>query len=264
MPDIKFSQFTAGGNVQIDDIVVGLRAADNAKFTFPGTGFSDADGNLILGYSSPGVSAINHIFIQNAQTANAPEISAVGTDVDIGIKIAGKGAGSIDLNTVSFSSTGNISGITTAVFPGSGSGQATLEAQAAAGTPTLQLPNASGTLALISDIPGGGGLVWSAISGTSQTATINTGWIPQNVGLTTITLPATAAIGSFVSIQGQGSGGWLIDAPGTQIIRIGSSPTSAGGTVASANRYDAITLVCIVADTEWAMYGPVTSGFTIT
>jgi hypothetical protein len=120
---------------------------------------------------------------------------------------------------------------------------------------------ASLTIAVTS---GGGGLVWSTIAGTSQSATVNTGWIPQNVGLTTITLPATAAIGSFVSIQGQGSGGWLIDAPGTQIIRIGSSPTSAGGTVASANRYDAITLVCIVADTEWAMYGPVSSGFVIT
>jgi hypothetical protein len=112
-------------------------------------------------------------------------------------------------------------------------------------------------------LPGGAGLFWSAISGSSQTAIINTGLIPQGGTLTTITLPATAPIGSVVAIQGQGSGGWVIQAPGTQLIRIGASPTSAGGTVASANQYDAITLICIVANTEWAMYGPVTSGFTI-
>ena len=45
MADIKFSQFPSGGNVQVGDIVVGLRSADNAKFTFPGTGIEDAHGN---------------------------------------------------------------------------------------------------------------------------------------------------------------------------------------------------------------------------
>jgi hypothetical protein len=405
MADIKFSQFAAGGNVKVGDIVVGLRDADNAKFTFPGTGFSDADGNFILGYSTSGGGSINHLFIENAAATFAPELSARGTDTNIDLQISSKGTGSVLVNTLDIDSVGNISGIVSAIFPGSSSGSATLLAQAAAGTPTLQLPNTSGILALASAIPalplslanggtgasltasnggifysnattgailsgtatadrvllsgsssapswsvttypstttinrllysssndvvgqvtaansavlvsgstgvpvwsntmtngqiiigstgaqpqaasitagagisitpgaasltiaataGGGGLVWSTIAGTSQSATVNTGWIPQNVGLTTITLPSTAAIGSFVSIQGQGSGGWLIDAPGTQIIRIGSSPTSAGGTVSSANRYDAITLVCIVADTEWAMYGPVSSGFVIT
>lgn len=113
-------------------------------------------------------------------------------------------------------------------------------------------------------LAGGGGLFWSVIPGSSQTAIVNTGLIPQSGGLTTITLPSTAPIGSVVSVQGQGSGGWVIEAPGSQIIRIGASPSSAGGTVASANRYDAITLICIVANAEWAMYGPVSSGFVIT
>lgn len=113
-------------------------------------------------------------------------------------------------------------------------------------------------------LAGGGGLFWSVIPGSSQTAIVNTGLIPQSGGLTTITLPSTAPIGSVVSVQGQGSGGWVIEAPGSQIIHIGASPSSAGGSIASVNRYDAITLICIVADTEWAMYGPVSSGFVIT
>lgn len=127
----------------------------------------------------------------------------------------------------------------------------------------ISVTNGANTITIASSTTGGG-LTWATIAGTTQAATVNTGWIPTNVGLTTITLPATAAIGSVISVQGQGSGGWTIDAPGSQIIHVGSTATSAGGTVSSANQYDAITLVCIVADTEWGMYGPVSSGFVTT
>jgi hypothetical protein len=119
-------------------------------------------------------------------------------------------------------------------------------------------------LAITHSSPGGGGLFWSAIPGTSQIATVNTGLIPQNGSVTTITLPTLAALGSVISVQGEGAGGWIIQAAGSQVIRIGASPSSAGGTISSANRYDAITLVCIIANAEWAMYGPVSSGFGIT
>jgi hypothetical protein len=264
MADIKFSQFTAGGNSRVGDIVVGLRGGDNVKFTFPGTGIEDVDGNFLLGYTSIGATAVNYINVANAATTLNPTISAVGSDTNIDLQLSSKGTGSVFINGVTVDYLNNISSIVSATFPGSGSGNALLRAQATAGTPTVQLPTSSGILALTSEIPGGGGVFWSTISGTTQTATVNTGWIPTNVGLTTITLPSTAAIGSVVSIQGEGSGGWTITAPDSQIIHVGSTATSAGGTVSSANRYDAITLVCIVADTEWGMYGPVSSGFVTT
>ena len=38
MADVKFSQFAAGGDTRIGDIVVGLRAGVNTQFTFPGDG----------------------------------------------------------------------------------------------------------------------------------------------------------------------------------------------------------------------------------
>ena len=44
MADVKFSQFNVGGDCQVGDIVVGLRTAENFQFTFPGTGFNDANG----------------------------------------------------------------------------------------------------------------------------------------------------------------------------------------------------------------------------
>lgn len=349
MADIKFSQFTAGGNVQVGDKVVGLRNGDNAQFTFPGTGISDASGNIILGYTSPGAAAINYVSIENAITNTVPSISSKGSDLNVDLQISSKGTSSVFVNTVGFDDAGGIAPVTKITFVGSSSGSVILEAQAAAGTPTLQFPTSSGiltTTAMASGIVnngmqnqlayysatgttvsglssassavlstnsiggpvwlnledgeiaigstsgepaaatltagsgisitngsnsitidctiGGGGLTWGTITGTTQLATVNSGWIPTDVALTTITLPSTAPIGSVVSVQGQGSGGWTIQAPGAQIINVGSTPTSAGGTVSSANRYDAITLVCIVADTEWGMYGPVSSGFVTT
>jgi len=404
MADIKWSQFTSGGNVQVGDISVGLRSADNIQFTFPGTGIGDANGNLMLGYTSPGVGAINHVLIENAVTTTPPSISAAGTDTNIDLKLSSKGASNIHLNNVLVDNTGDISGIATAMFSGSSSGQAILKAQAAAGTPTLQLPNTSGTLALTSALPsfpitlaqggtgasltasnggifysnastgqilagtatanqvllsgastmpswsmatypattaankilyssatntvselasansaslvtnssgvpswagplndgqviigatggtpqaanlsqgpgitintaahnitisaatGGGGLAWSTISGTTQTGVAGAAYIPTNGALTTIDLPATCNPGDMIAVQGQGSGMWTIQANTGQTIHIGSSASSVAGTVSAANQYDAITLVCIVADTDWAMYGPVSSGFVI-
>jgi hypothetical protein len=405
MADIKFSQFTAGNNVRVDDIVVGLRNSDNYKFSFPGTGIEDSSGNLLLGYSSAGISAVNYVFIESGNTTFAPTISALGADTNINLDIESKGTGSVNLNGVSVNSLNSISGITTAVFTGSTSGLATLKAQAVAGTPTIQLPSTSGILALASSIPtfpvslanggtgasltadnggifysnattgailsgtatagqllqsgsssapnwttatypssttanrllyssaanvvgqvtgangaslvstnagvptwsnsmldgqlimgstggqpqaasvtggagitvsagsnsltisataGGGGLAWSNVSGTSQAAAVNSGYITANSSLTTVTLPVTAALGSVIAVQGYGTGGWIIQAPGAQVVHIGSVPSSAGGAIASANQYDSITLVCVVANTAWSLYGPVTSGYTIT
>jgi len=116
MADIKFSQFTAGNNVRVDDIVVGLRNSDNYKFTFPGTGIEDTSGNLLLGYSTAGISAVNHLFFENANTTFAPTISAVGSDTNINLDIESKGTGAVNLNGVSVDSLNNISGITTAWF----------------------------------------------------------------------------------------------------------------------------------------------------
>jgi hypothetical protein len=402
MADIKFSQFALYGDCQVGDIVVGLRAADNAQFTFPGTGFSDANANLLLGYTSPGVGAINHIQIENAVTTTPPIISAQGTDSNINLQLTSKGAGAVSLNSVLVDSNSNISNVNTVMFTGSSSGQAILEAQAVAGTPTLQLPNTSGILALESALPAfpitlaeggtgaslmasnggifysnastgailpgtttagqilrsgsstapswstafypstttlngilysvsaniigqtasansaslvssssgvptwsnsmtngqviigstgaqpqaallsegtgititsapnsitisasGAGLDWVVISGTSQAASVGTGYIPSNGSLTTISLPAICNPGDFIAVQGAGSGGFLIQANSGQVIHIGASASSSAGSVASANQYDAIGLVCIVANTDWSMFGPVSSGFTI-
>ena len=81
-----------------------------------------------------------------------------------------------------------------------------------------------------------------------------------------MTLPATAALGSIVYVQGLGVGGWILTANGGQTVQVGSLATSAGGTVTSGNQWDAIGVVCVVANTTWAMFSSVSSalgGFTV-
>ena len=50
---------------------------------------------------------------------------------------------------------------------------------------------------------GGGGMTWNTVSGTSQTAVVDNGYITNNAGLVTVTLPTTAAVGKVLSIAGQ-------------------------------------------------------------
>ena len=96
-------------------------------------------------------------------------------------------------------------------------------------------------------------LNWATITGTAQAATINTGYLINSATLSTITLPATAAIGSILEIIGVGAGGWrLAQSAGQQVIFGNLSNTSgAGGQLNSTHQRDAIRLVCITADTTW-------------
>ncbi len=107
---------------------------------------------------------------------------------------------------------------------------------------------------------------WNTVTGTSLTMAVNNGYFPNNVGLVTLTLPATSAVGDEIAISGQGSGGWTIAQAAGQQVQIGSvaSTLGAGGSVASTNRYDSLRLVCMVANTLWTTTGGVQSaGLTI-
>lgn len=141
-----------------------------------------------------------------------------------------------------------------------GNGTNYVAASITAGSGITITPGA-GTLT-ISSTGGSGGLSYLPITGTTQTAAVNTGYINQNAASTVITLPVTAPLSSIVAIQGLGAGGWVLTAGAGQTIQVGQTATSSGGTVSSANNFDAISVICIVANTTWAMMGPVSAGFT--
>lgn len=94
---------------------------------------------------------------------------------------------------------------------------------------------------------------WNNVSGTTQAAAVNNGYIISNAGQTTVTLPATAVEGSVVSIQGKGAAGWILAANTGQTIHYGNSASTSSGSLTSTNQWDAVSVVCVTANTTWAV-----------
>ena len=125
------------------------------------------------------------------------------------------------------------------------------------GATNLTLPT-SGTLATTGQF-----VTWNDVAGTSQAAVVNNGYVISNGSLTTVTLPATAAEGSIVAVQGKGAAGWTLAANTGQTIKFGTTTTSSAGSLSSTAQYDCVQVICIVANTTWAVQSAVSGGLTI-
>jgi hypothetical protein len=97
------------------------------------------------------------------------------------------------------------------------------------------------------------GFTFNDVSGTTQAAAFNNGYVISNASQTTVTLPATAALGSRVAVQGKGAAGWILAANTGQVIHLGSSASSTAGSLTSTNLWDAVEVVCVTANTTWAV-----------
>jgi|ERR1044071_3363702 hypothetical protein len=112
---------------------------------------------------------------------------------------------------------------------------------------------------------GSASLGWNNITASSATMAQNDGYVANNAGLVTLTLPATAAFGSLIYVQGLGAGGWKVAQNSGQHIQIGSSASTVGATgfIASTNQYDSICLLCVSANTIWTALGGPQGNITI-
>jgi hypothetical protein len=110
----------------------------------------------------------------------------------------------------------------------------------------------------------GGRVAWAEVTGTTQTAAINSGYILNNAGLVTVTLPAAAAVGDIIQLAGKGAGLWRLAQNASGIVHFGSANTTTGtgGSLTATNRYDCLNLVCIVANNEWVVTSSV-GNFTV-
>lgn len=108
-----------------------------------------------------------------------------------------------------------------------------------------------------------GAITWAQIGGTTQAAAVNTGYIVDDNSLTTITLPATAAFGSVVSVRGLGTAGWRLQANTGQTIKYVGATTSSGGSLSSAEQYDTVDVTCISANLIWSVNASSTTGLTV-
>ena len=91
-----------------------------------------------------------------------------------------------------------------------GSGKVTTSANVGIGTasPAATL-DVNGTVKATS-FSGSGVLPWQVVSGTTQQAVPNTGYILTNASQVTVTLPVSPNVGDVVRVSGVGAGGWTI------------------------------------------------------
>lgn len=105
----------------------------------------------------------------------------------------------------------------------------------------------------IASTGGGSSFTWNTVSGTSQAMAVNNGYIANNAGLVTLTLPATAAVGDMIRVTGKGAGGWTIAQNSGQTIYFGTSTTTTGvgGSLASSQQRDGVEIVCVTANNDF-------------
>lgn len=109
-----------------------------------------------------------------------------------------------------------------------------------------------------------GGLTWNVETGTSVAMVAENGYIANNAGTVTATLPASAAVGDTFRVTGL-QGSWVIAQNAGDTIHFGdqSTTTGAGGSLASTDSRDAVELVCVVANTDFQVISSV-GNITIT
>lgn len=103
-------------------------------------------------------------------------------------------------------------------------------------------------------------LLWTAVTGASQTLAVDNGYISaRGAGVVAFTLPATATIGSVIRIVGDATNGlgWTLAQAAGQYIQLGATKTTVGvgGSLASTVNSDCIELICTTAgaSTGWVV-----------
>ena len=198
--------------------------------------------NIALGATSTtlaGLTSVTSTSFVGALTGNASTATALATGRTISI------SGDLTYTSPSFDGSGNVTAAGTLATVNSNVGSFT-NANITVNAKGLITAASSGT---------GGGISWTEVTGTSQTAAVNNGYITNNAGLVTVTLPSTAAVGSVVAIAGSGAGGWKLAQNASGVVHFDGTDTTTGtgGSLASTVRYDCVEVVCVTANNGWVV-----------
>ena len=99
----------------------------------------------------------------------------------------------------------------------------------------------------------GSGFTWHDITGVSASMVPSNGYVADNAGLVTLTLPISANFGDTIFVVGKGAGGWTVAQNAGQSIVVEASATTvgAGGSISSTAVGQAVELLCTTANTTW-------------
>jgi hypothetical protein len=209
---------------------------------FSGNGLTSGSFNIILGssagnnYSS---SESNNIIIGNSGVTGESNVVRIGT--------TGSGsqeqsttyiAGISGVNVGSVASVVSISGDqlgSTVITPGTG----------------ITVTPGANTITIAAT--GGTGFTWNNVTTPTQAMAVHNGYIANDpASLVTLTLPATAAVGTTLWVSGASVDGWTIVENSGQNITFGSdTTTTTTGSLSSTQQNDSVQLLCTVANTTW-------------
>lgn len=113
----------------------------------------------------------------------------------------------------------------------------------------ISITNGSNSISIAATGAAGGGLVWTDVSGASQTIVAGNGYLSDRAGAVAFSLPASGTIGDVFAIVGV-QGSWTLAQAANQQIKYGSSATTVGatGSLASTNAGDSIQ--CVATNTS--------------
>lgn len=110
-------------------------------------------------------------------------------------------------------------------------------------------------------------MTWTTVTANTAMSGDN-GYIMNSASQLEMTLPSSCAVGKLLRLAGRGTGKYIIKQNANQIIHFANQDTTTGtgGSIAANHRYDAITLLCIIADLEFVVLEAVSGpfGFTVT
>lgn len=96
---------------------------------------------------------------------------------------------------------------------------------------------------------------WNEDTTGTVSAAVNNGYVVQNAGGTTITLPAVCAIGDTVKVIGKGAGGWVLKPASGDTIEMLGTTTAGSETVTPDEDTATIEVVCTTANSAWTVLG---------
>ena len=99
----------------------------------------------------------------------------------------------------------------------------------------------------------GSGSNWTVITTPAQLLASNNGYIANNAGGVTFTLPPISSVGDMIRITGISAGGFKIAQTAGQTIYFGIAQTTTGitGLLTSSTNRDSLQMVCVVANSSW-------------
>ena len=183
-------------------------------------------------------------------------INAIGSNIPIEITKGGTGLATItDHGVLVGSGTGAITPLTVGtdgqVLVGSTGADPVFYTLTSTGG-TITFTPGAGTLNLeaVVDIT-----PYTEVIDATVALAVNEGYVMNRGTAITATLPATAAFGSIIKIIGKGSGLTVIAQNADQTIHFASANTTTGvgGTLTATGRYDCLEMVCITANTDFAV-----------